>query len=118
MAQEEEIEEAKQNVEIKDRLLAMNQIFEDKYKKGFKAGLITGGVGAAYFGARLFFGPEINLEEYATSALQFIDYLAATVVPFGIAAGGMTYGTTYLERKQGERELKEAKSKLEEISKE
>lgn len=101
----------------------MNSEYEEKISRDlFKLGII----GAGYFSARYFLGPEINLETGGIpTAWQVLDTINLVATGIGIL-GGIGWGTNYYIRKfyeKGlkkihEKGLKKTKQNLEEISEE
>lgn len=113
MVRQSELKEVRENFEKEKRCLESCEDSEDIYQKVFNTGL----VGIAYLGVRSFIGPEVDFNAPEISnPLQFFDSLGMVVSYLCGLVGGLSYGFTYLSRKSGEKDLKIAKSKLEEFS--
>jgi len=114
MTTQKELYEAEEKVRSERGVLALTKDREKEFKKYFKIGLGAG----AYLGLRTLVGPEIDLNIISPDIWQVLDTAAVIGSVFGGGFCGLTYGVTYLIRKRDEKDLKNAESKLAEISKE
>lgn len=97
---------AMENIEEKKGYLEYSQKAEKKAKWKFGAGLL----GAAYLGVRAFVGPDIvdNLFDFP-NLLSVADMTMILFTASSGVVGGLDYRTKYKERKEYEKDFRNAK---------
>ncbi len=113
MTTKQDLREAEEDVKIEKEGLEYSKEYVNIGKGIAKIGLAS----LTYLGIRSFLGPEIGpSEEHLTSFLEYLDALNVVSAALCGIGGGISYLAFHLVKKDSERDLKKAESKLEELS--